>query len=364
VFGRTCSLRFVSLLALLSAVTRRFAFVLAASLAVCVATPIRFAAAEAEPTVRLRYGLEGTASRCPTEEAFRRGVVERLGFDPFAEDRDTEVAVRIVREGPSLRASLRITNLTTGELVGVREIRGRGLECAELARTTTLAVTIAIDTMRESVAPESVPSAVPEPPLDPSRGEVVVALSATSPIEAVVDEHPSSEVPPEPPVEPWRIELGVGGGIEWGKLPTLSPLTSLRVGVARDLIALDAGLFVLPHSVFETNDATRVRSLAWGVRIGGCLRVAWFDACGSVAATHLLVRANTVDAPKDDARVLLSFGVLARARYEIYDAFELTLSAGADFPLLRPELNVNEQDVWRAPLIAPRAEIGALYRFR
>ena len=149
------------------------------------------------PTVHLIYAADDPS--CPDEAAIRRGVTERLGFDPFVEQATPEsstLTATLRRDERGVVARIELAD-PLGDVVGLRKLRARPGGCAGLAPSVVLAITIAVDPLallprRAPPAPEPV---VMGPPLP--EAEVLPALRRRA-------------VPPPPPI-PRTVMVGLAG---------------------------------------------------------------------------------------------------------------------------------------------------------
>src|SRR5437899_3138587 len=138
------------------------------------------AAARAEPAPRahLVYVRDAGAGECPDEAAMRAAVAARLGYDPFGERASLTVSVMIAPSGRGLRAQIDLLDAAS-EAAGSRALISARRDCVELASATVLAIAIAVDPLRATLAePEAapVPALVPVPIPVPAPVPVAVPV--------------------------------------------------------------------------------------------------------------------------------------------------------------------------------------------
>lgn|GEM_PF-2957841 len=173
---------------------RRFGAILVA-LGLLLLVGERASAAD-PPMVHLIYASDDPS--CLDEAAVRRGVTERLGFDPFVDKPSPQASTLTAtmrRDERGVVARIEMADVF-GEVVGLRKLRARPGGCTELGPSVVLAITIAVDPLA----------------LSPRRPPVAVAPVAVSP-------PPESEVAPimrrkkdlPPPPIPRTIMVGMAG---------------------------------------------------------------------------------------------------------------------------------------------------------
>ena len=88
---------------------------------------------------------EATArSQCPEEAALRKEVAERLGYNPFFVWAERTIVARIEREGPAFVATVQLLD-AKGIVQGSRSLGSSSNDCAEVAKSVALVISIGID---------------------------------------------------------------------------------------------------------------------------------------------------------------------------------------------------------------------------
>jgi hypothetical protein len=193
------------------------------------------AAGEPAPVqVRLVYVRGAEALDCPTEQAFRDGVIARLGADPFVGSAPLQIVAQLERDPKGYQATLEL--LRDAEAPRVRTLRSES--CAELSESLLLAVALAIDPQL-MLRPAPSPDVVPAP-----RAEARPAPVST----------------PGAPVQ-FRWELGAQLGLGLTPPPTVGFAAAL--GVHRGVFELLAeGRVALPSRVPVSMGSVALQPLA------------------------------------------------------------------------------------------------------
>jgi hypothetical protein len=167
------------------------------------------------------YGRSGDTDGCPDEDALRKEISDRAGYDPIVLMSPNGVAVTITRRGDALVADVRLI-ARDGVLVGVRSFEVRRGECAALTRAIALAVGIALDMIEKSTA--AARQAEPESGQTSPASPVPQTPAPSSPAEAseVVDRRP-----PRTDRASARLEAGAAIASSFGVLPAASVGPSL-----------------------------------------------------------------------------------------------------------------------------------------
>ena len=79
-------------------------------------------------SARLVYVKDAASASCPDEAGLRRGVTQRVGYDPFFAWAKTTVLVEITHESREFRAQVQLVDDSNHSL-GVRELRSGANGC-------------------------------------------------------------------------------------------------------------------------------------------------------------------------------------------------------------------------------------------
>jgi hypothetical protein len=148
--------------------------------------------AHATPSARLVYARSADAVSCPDENALRKAVAARFGYDPFFAWAKQTVVVQISHEGGRYTARVQLVD-DHGLARGTRDIASDEDNCSELFDAAALAISIALDasinapaaraTDDDVVAPPAPPAAplIPDAPPAPASLRDVAAPTVASP---------------------------------------------------------------------------------------------------------------------------------------------------------------------------------------
>jgi len=337
---------------------RRYALALALALtllALChrPAPAIAAPAIAAPPaTVQLRYTRGPGADHCPDEQTIRNAVAVRLGYEPWDPASERVVVVRIAKRGELLEARLRLQG-AAGQRTGERVLRTRRLDCAELAASVELAISIAIDPL-SVVRPASAPASAPTTRLAATQPAVPRPPSAPT---------PRSRATPRPAV-PLRLSASVGGGLALGAAPAVTGGLGLQVSLRRGWWSLGAaGRFDLPARQ-EVPGGSVSGSLLAG-KLLGCLHFRFGSGCALLAAGAL--RAAGHDLAEAQRSSLPYVGAGARLAVELPLVSVLSLRLHADLLVALTRITLKETGtdrvLWTLPPASGLFGLAAVVRF-
>jgi len=307
------------------------------------------------PSSRLIYARGEGAAQCPDEPALRNAVVDRLGYDPFFPWADVTIVARVSGAGAGLVGTVELVD-KAGIVKGARELRASASQCPQLISSMALAISIAID-------PDSLDRAGP-PPVEPrvEEAEPSPEFWKEEP-ERKVDRAPVAKAPPPPrPSERVRVEAGGQVAVTAGAAPgvAIGPGVGVRLRYSAWSATLEGRyLFAQDRDV---TGGTLASSVIEGA-LSGCGHAgpAFGCAVGNVGALH--VTGEGVDRPRSDTAMTVRVGPRAGAEWRLSDHFALQLHADLAFNLIRPDISLDGNLVWRAPLVAGLAGISLFGRF-
>jgi hypothetical protein len=329
----------------------------AAAIALCLASS---AFAQAPRQVRFEYERQDGATACPDLATVQAGVAARLGYEPFDDHADDLLRATIHQSGHGLEARIQMID-ANGSLKAERKLVSHQRDCAELASSVELAVSIAIDPFR--LAPslpgqESGGNVLGQPkPQVASQGQ-----EHDPPRPAVRSTiEPASASKPRRPIS-GRVEAGIVGGI--GAAPSRTIGVAAGGGIRDgDLSFGIEGRADLPASAsLRVGEASASTSLLVASLVP-CLHFRMVAACALAtagalrAAGHHLVDSRQVTLP------YLALG--ARLAVEIPVTTRLSLGIHGDLttPLTETELQVDGASVWTSPILSVALGIGVAATF-
>jgi len=269
-------------------------------------------------TYRLQVVRADGAGSCPSASVIEHDVAQRLGRNPFSETGERGIEVMLQHTDSKWSAKLYL-RIDASDADSARLIESDAPDCAELGKSVTLAVALAI-------APElpPPPPAAPAPPL--------------------VCPPPPPLPPPPAPKPTLHGEVSLRALFSPNLLPHDSLGASLAVTVRGDLVGASFGGLFYPENKLQAGDA----QLGFGVSaafVSGCLwaRVhdpqVWSCIGARVGALHSVVYAPQPERPGDRFWWAASSELGLRQHF-LGRAF-VELGAAAVFPLLRHRFEVD-----------------------
>ena len=146
--------------------------------------------AGANPSARLVYVRGPGADLCPNEEAVRKAVAGRLGYDPFFLSAPTTIFVEASRDGDHFAAVVKLID-DQGVERGTRHLQSQTRDCGDLIGTLALTISLVVDS-------RSLASSLASTPTPPDGSAASTTPPPTSPATAPVAS--SSQPAPPPPV--------------------------------------------------------------------------------------------------------------------------------------------------------------------
>ncbi|HTB78034.1 MAG TPA: hypothetical protein VK762_32540, partial [Polyangiaceae bacterium] len=159
--------------------------------------------AGANPSARLVYVRGPGADLCPNEEAVRKAVATRLGYDPFFLSAPTTIFVEASRDGDHFAAVVKLVD-DQGVERGTRHLQSHTRDCGDLIGTLALTISLVVD-----------PVSLASTPTPPDASAAPTMAPPTPPPTAPVASSPPATPPPvvTPPTAPERPQAaGRTGG--------------------------------------------------------------------------------------------------------------------------------------------------------
>ena len=262
--------------------------------------------------MRLTYERGQDAERCPDETALRRGVEQRLGYDPFFPWANRTIVARIRAEHATLLGTVELVD-ENGIVRGSRELSAPTGQCGELVSGMALAISIAID-------PASVERVRAAETTTAAQDDTVAEWSTARAEEAAArppDRAPIRSTPP-PRREhstPWRFEVGGGAEIGVEIAPAVAFGPALRASGRRGFWSLG----VEGRFLFDIGTTLRGVDVSSSVMEGallGCFSLQVPFVCAAASIGRLAISGQHADealvarvGPRLGAEVALSQGL-------------------------------------------------------
>lgn len=313
------------------------------------------AAARAESAVsRATFAWDNTAAPSCIDQAHLQAAVEaRLRRGVFDSDGAAEFVIRggVSRDSGGWRALVRVWD-AQGKYLGDREVASEAPTCAQLGEALGLVLAMIIESPRDHVSLHLPPPPPPPPP----------PAAAAAPVSV-----PSPPPHPIPPGPPWRLDSAISAMAGWGVLPNAAYGWKLASSIARGTprASISLGMW---HDVAASLNDIDVRASAWQAGAGVC-PIAWassrweLSACGAISAGQATGRGEGLAVSRSaqpwfvHAEVGPSLSLSATPALFVRAALPVALAvARPRYYYLRAD--GSEADLWTAPVISPRAELG------
>jgi len=316
------------------------------------------AVAQVPRQVRFEYARQDGAGACPDLATIQAGVAARLGYEPFSDRAGDFVRATIQPSGHGLEARIEMTD-AKGSPRAERRLVSHQRDCAELASSVELAISIAIDPFRlNSALPVSVPPE-PGPEVAQSPGQGAVEASAQgSSAASVAKESVASSAPRQPLSD--RVEAGVLGAV--GAAPASALGFSIGAGLRSGNLSLAIeGRADLPASaslrVGEASTSLLVASLLPCAHFGRMATCALASAGVLLAAGHGLADARKVTLP------YVAVGARLAAAIPLTPRLSLAIHGDVTTPLTESRIEVDGAPVWTSPILAFVLGVGVVANF-
>jgi len=313
---------------------------------------------------KLAVTLEYSAAPgCPDAAALETVVVERLGYDPFADGAPDHIVVRITEHGVSLRGRIEWRD-ATGNWAGDQAFQMVSSDCLGLTRTMGLALAVQIQLLADARTP---PQAEVTPP----------AETAPAPSSASAPNQPSAPHARNEPAAPAAVTLarlpspgsrpafalGAGLSVGFGMTPVPVPFGGVFGAVAWQHFSLELAAEVGVLSTTRRADGAGVSQQLLFASGAGCALLGRWSACVVANAGEVRLNGENVDRPTS-ARVPL---VQVGGRVGVTQLFgqRAFLSAHADalLNLNRWTESLDDIPIWSAPRFAASIGVAAGVRF-
>ncbi len=276
--------------------------------------------AEAQ-TAQLNLRTYQAPETCPTSDEFRALVLARLGRDPFVPSSSTTLTVRVVDGEARFSAVVQVASSEPW----MRQMAD--VSCSELVETIAVAVAFFVDDLQTrtsdvvppptNMVPACEPALMPEPDQDRSREMVEMRL------EVGVLAHA------------WTVP-GVGPGAR----ATLGALVNQNLFLGAEAYWL-LGVAEYPEAQLVAN--------AVEAGLVGCAMLNPFSICGLVHAGVVSVDANRVLHERTAVQPSMDAGARLAVDVALAEGpFRLVLFGDVLVNLLRPQINVDTVELWRA----------------
>ncbi len=317
--------------------------------AVTCALVLRASTASATPTARLVYSRAVGADSCPDEDALRRAVAARVGYDPFfAWAKTTIVATMAADRAGGFTARVGLVD-EGGTAHGTRDLHTDG-DCSDLLGASALAIAIAIDP--HSLMP---PTRAPEPaPAEVASSPTLAPRLARADAGASAPERPAPAA-----ASPSRIVLEASAGVVASAGVAPAPVAGAALGFAARSRRWSVGIegrIDAPTTMAATGggkvDAWTVLAAVLPCAHGGPVL-----ACAIGQAGAMQVSSEGVAIARSTSLVWLAAGLRLGVEVPIERLTFLRIRSDLVGDLEPARLRLNDAVAWSAPAVA--ASFGA-----
>lgn len=264
---------------------------------------------------------------CPDEATLRRLVAARLGNDPFVDEGDALVTVRL-KAGPPVFAEVL---LESPRGAAPRRKALSGADCTSLLNSVAITVALTVDPLLR----KSEPPPVSAPPL--------VVESPPTPTPAPPVTPPAPEKKPEPPV---RGSLSAGASLNLGLSLVVQPTLRLEGRLHFSIWSLGLeGRFGWPVSGALADGGALTTSAVLGAVVP-CLTWRWLSGCVDLSLGALRLEGQALAAARQATVFHASVGLRALFAVPLGDSFSLGVLAEGQVPLTRASALVGTTRVW------------------
>ena len=329
------------------------------------------ASAPGGPSARLVYARSSEASSCPAESALRAAVAARFGYDPFFPWAKTTIVVQVSRTRALYVARVQLLD-EQGIAQGMRELSSAAGDCSEIFDATALAISIALDAASKPSAPEpaqdaSAPAPLPSSPPLPSVAATIPSAPTSQPASLPAPETTPEREPASSAGQVLHAEVGIDALASLGAEPSASPGVSafFRGRLQAWSLALEFRADA-PESMARSEEigGGRVQSWTGGAGVAPCLHLGHLVACATGMAEVLRASGQDIDPRFTRSTFFATAGVRAGFEWPISSLLTLRVRADGVVNLVRVNLVLGDDDVWRSPPVSGTLGAGVVARFR
>jgi hypothetical protein len=316
------------------------------------------AVAQGQRQVRFEYARLDGAGACPDLATIQSGVASRLGYEPFDERGRDLVRATIHLSEHGLEARIEMLD-EDGSLKAERKLTSRRRDCAELASSVELAISIAIDPFRLDAA-------------HPAAGTGQATAEATSALGKGSDDA-SAQVSPtvsaaKESVVPSKLRRPLSGRVEAGLLGALgtAPSSALGFSAGAGIRGGDLSLAIEGRADLPASTSLRVGEASTSLLVASLLPCAHFRmlaTCALVSAGALWAAGHGLE---DARRVRLPYvavGARLAAAIPLMPRLSLTIHGDLTRPLVETRVEVDGAAVWTSPIFAFALGVGVAANF-
>jgi hypothetical protein len=275
----------------------------------------------------------------------RREVAARLGYDPFFVWAERTIVARIERARQGFRATVQLLD-GKGIVQGSRSLGSSSSDCADVAKSVALVISIGIDPEHaEPHQHQDPPPALPEP--SASAPAVAPLPAAPSPPERASNEPRTTPAPV--PLEP---EAGAGAWTGAG----FAPRASFGLTAFAGLTWGPTALYLEGRDGFSAGDDIATSLLA--LSLVPCVRRKALSACAVGSWGELRAEAS-----RSATARYLAMGARLGLDLQLFGQLFLRTHVDGAVPLDRTIVQVNGRTAWQLPALSAAFGVEASLHF-
>lgn len=307
---------------------------------------------------RLDYLVEAGVQDCLDADELKDAVAARLGYVPFSDEASLSLRVRVRANASGLAAELRVKD-ASGERS--RSLGSATRDCPELSRSLALAISVAIDPMSLTRAPDPPLSDAPPEALGASNSATSAPVVSQGP-PRLVESAPPAELdrlrPPAHAALPWRLRWLATGHAAFLTVPGPTGGMSIGLGVRRGRLWSDVELrYDLPRSRSADAGGSVRAALLAGV-FTGCYGGFSVGVCALGLVGRLAGEGREVDVPKKAASLLAGLGLRASLELPVSRALSLRAHVDGLYVATSTRLQLRGSSVWETSPLALVPGVG------
>lgn len=337
--------------------------------------------------VSLEYQILPGVTGCADASAFRTGVKNQLGYDPFRSQAERRVAVQVGRGEAGYQGLIHWTD-AEGHDVGQRRLTTRRSGCADIVNNVAFAVAVQIQLLAALERPRSAPrvaasssprvaatpppaSSTPpsatadtptaqrSPPIDETRPPEHRAPVAAEPATTVTSAQPPRARPASP------LQLSIGGGPSLALALATHPTANGRLFIEarRHWLSFELALDASLPATQRDGGAAGFSLQRYAAAGAACGHGPIVGACVIGALDRLQASGLGVDMPLHPAGFAGQVGARIFARHDLGTRYFAALRVEGLVMLYRWTVVVNELPAWTTPRVGALigADVGARF---
>jgi hypothetical protein len=326
--------------------------------AAIVSFPLLLRAEHATTSARFPVALEYTAEpACPDVDAFKRLVVERLGYDPFEDDAPNRVSVRLMSRGRSIEGHVEWRDVA-GNWAGDRSFPSHTADCQDLGRAVGFALAVQIQLLAKTSAPARPPA---PPPDDSARAAQPPVPPATSrpqdeprpPIERPPEQADGATIATQPSARAERPTLAIGAGASVAFGLSSGPVALVRVlgDVAWSSVSLELAAEVSSPATTRRADGAGFSQQQLLLSAAACAGSRRLSACLLGKGGQLRI-VGEIDVPASPSGPIFQTGLRLALTQGLGSHAYLAARVEGLVNLTRWTVTLDQVPAWTAPWLA------------